>query len=98
MVIIKSLMEQECMEYFLKQMVYIIITGSPKNYQNLEKYIIDKNKYAIFKLISKNQEDIVDLEEKINKQWIPSTNYNIKNNFKIELYKDNCCYIYLPIK
>ncbi len=78
--------------------LYHYYLGSTKYYQNLEKYLIDKSEYAIFNLISKNQEDIVDLEEKINKQWIPSTNYNIKNNLKIELYKNNCCYIYLPIK
>ena len=78
--------------------LYHYYLGSTKYYQNLEKKIIDKSKYAIFKLISKNQKDIVDLEEKINKQWLPSTNYNIKNNLKIELYKNNYCYIYLPIK
>ncbi len=78
--------------------LYHYYLGSTKYYQNLEKYVIDKSEYAIFKLISKNQEKIVDLEEKINKQWLPSTNYNIKNNHKIELYKNNCCYIYLPIK
>ncbi len=78
--------------------LYHYYLGSTESYPNLEKYVIDKNKYVIFKLISKDQKDIVDLEEKINKQWIPSTNYNIKSNLKIELYKDNCCYIYLPIK
>ena len=48
--------------------------------------------------MSREQSEIARLEEKINKQWIPSTNYNIKNNLKIELYKDNDCFIYLPIK
>ena len=78
--------------------LYHYYLGSTKYYQNLEKYVIDKCKYAIFKLISKNQDDIVDLEKKINRQWLPSTDYNIKNNLKIELYKNDCCYIYLPIK
>ena len=78
--------EDELFHYYL---------GSTKYYQNLEKYVIDKSNYAIFKLISKNQDDIVDLEKKIDMQFIPSTNYKIKNNLKIELYKDNCCYIYI---
>ena len=72
--------------------------GSTKYFPDLEKYKIEKNEYVEFKLISREQEKIVDLEERINKQWIPSTNYNIKNHLKIELYKDNYCLIYLPIK
>lgn len=72
--------------------------GSTKYFSNLEKYEIKENEYAVFKLVSRQQNDIVSLEERINKQWIPSTNYNIKNNFKIELYKDDNCYIFIPIK
>lgn len=78
--------------------IYNYYLGSTKYFPNLEKYKIEKNKYAIFKLISRNQNDIVSLEEKINKQWIPATNYNINNNLKIELYMNDSCYIYLPIK
>ena len=78
--------------------LYDYYLGSTKYFPNLEKYEIEENKYAVFKLISRSQNDIVSLEEKINKQWIPSTNYNIKNNLKIELYKSDSCYIYLPIK
>ena len=77
---------------------YDYYLGSTKYFPNLEKYEIKENEYAVFKLKSRSQNDIVDLEKRINKQWIPSTNYNIKNNFKIELYQDNGCYIYLPIK
>lgn len=78
--------------------IYHYYLGSTKYDPDLEKYEIIENEYAEFKLISRNQNDIVCLEEKINRQWIPSTNYNIKNNIKIELYKDDNCYIYLPIK
>ena len=78
--------------------IYNYYLGSTKYFSNLEKYKIEKNKYAIFKLISRNQNDIVSLEEKINKQWMPATNYNINNNLKIELYMNDSCYIYLPIK
>lgn len=77
---------------------YHYYLGSTKYFPNLEKYEISENEYAVFKPISRKQNDIVSLQEKINKQWIPSTTYNIKNNLKIELYKDNSCYIYLPIK
>lgn len=78
--------------------LYHYYLGSTKYFSDLEKYEIKKNEYAEFKLISRVQNEIVTLEEKINKQWIPSTNYNIKNSLKIELYKGDNCYIYLPIK
>lgn len=81
-----------------KNGLYHYYLGSTQYFQKLEKYEIEKSEYAIFKLISKDQESIIDLEKKINKLWIPSTNYKINNNFKIELYKNDCCYVYLPIK
>ena len=84
--------------FFKMGNLYNYYLGSTKYFPNLEKYAIEENKYAIFKLVSRKQNDIVSLEKKINKQWIPSTNYNAKNNLKIELYIDDTCYIYLPIK
>lgn len=78
--------------------LYHYYLGSERFYPNLEKYKIKKNKYAIFELNSRKQSDIINLQKSINRQWIPSTNYNINNSLKIELYKDNSCYIYLPIK
>lgn len=84
--------------FYKEENLFHYYLGSTKYFSNLEKYEIKKNEYAEFKLISRNQNDIVNFEEKINKQWIPSTNYIIKNNLKIELYKDDSCFIYLPIK
>lgn len=84
--------------FFKTGNLYNYYLGSTKYFPNLEKYEIEENKYAIFKLESRKQNDIVSLEKKINKQWIPSTNYNAKNNLKIELYINDTCYIYLPIK
>ena len=78
--------------------LYHYYLGSTKYIPNLEKYEIQRGEYAEFKLMSREQSEIVAFSERINKQWIPSTNYHIKNNIKIELYKDNNCFIYLPIK
>lgn len=77
---------------------YHYYLGSTKCFPGLEKYEIAENKYIMFKPISRKQKDIVELEQRINKQWIPSTNYNIKNNLKIELYQNNNCFILLPIE
>ena len=84
--------------FYKEKNIYHYCLGSPKFFPNLEKYEIKQNKYAEFKFKSREQEKIVNLEEKIIKQWIPSTNYNIKTNLKIELYNNDNCYIYLPIK
>ena len=77
---------------------YHYYLGSKKQLSSLEKFIIEEYVYSIFNLPSRKQNDIIDFEKKINKQWIPSTNYQIKNTIKIELYKNNQCYIYLPIQ
>lgn len=84
--------------FFKEENLYNYYLGTTKYFSDLEKYEIKTNEYAEFKLISREQNEIVSLEEKINKQWIPSTNYSIKNNLQIELYKGDNCYIYLPIK
>jgi len=77
--------------------IYHYYLGSLKHFSDLEEYEIKENEYAVFKIVSRLQKDIVNLEEKINKRWIPSVSYNINNNLKIELYKNDSCYIYLPI-
>lgn len=84
--------------FIKKENKYHYYLGSTKYFSDLEKYIIKENEYVVFKLNSRDQKDIVNLEERINKQWIPSTNYGIKSSLKIELYNDDNCYIYLPIK
>lgn len=84
--------------FFKNEEIYHYYLGSTKQFPNLEKYEIKKNKYAIFHLRSRNQIDIVRLERKINKQWIPSTNYEVIANLKIEYYQDDTCSIYLPVK
>ncbi len=84
--------------FFKNGNIYNYYLGSTKYFPDLEKYKLKENKYAVFKIISRNQNDIVGLEERINKQWIPSTNYKIEEDLKIEFYKNDSCFVYLPIK
>lgn len=84
--------------FLKKDMVYHYYLGSKQYFFDLEKYEIFKGQYTVFKLTSRKQSDIASFEEKINKKWIPSVHYNIKDNCKIEFYKNNNCYIYLPIR
>lgn len=77
---------------------YIYFIGSTKKFDNSEKFIIPKNKYAVFNVGSRKQKSIVEMEELIYSQWINSTKYKILDGFDFELYKDEICYLYIPIE
>lgn len=83
--------------YSFEDNTYNYYLGSKKYYDGLEKYNIDRGDFIIFKLKSREQKDIIDLDRKIIKRWLPSTNYDIKKNFEIEYYKDDYCFIYLEV-
>lgn len=72
--------------------------GCKAKYNNTEEFIIPKGKYAIFNVGSREQKDIVKTEEMIYTQWLPSTNYIIDEKLNFELYIENNCYLYIPIK
>lgn len=76
----------------------IYYVGCGKQYEGTEKFVIPKGKYAIFNVGSREQKDIIKTEEIIYKQWIRSTGYEIDDKFNFELYIENNCYIYIPIK
>ena len=79
-----------------KQKIYYV--GCEKRYNGTEKFVIPKGKYAIFNVESREQKDIVKTENIIYKQWLQSTGYEIEDKFNFELYVENNCYIYIPIK
>lgn len=76
----------------------IYYVGSEKQYDGTEKFVIPKGKYAIFNVGSREQSDIIKTERTIYNQWLPSTDYKIDDSFDFELYVENNCYIYIPIK
>lgn len=76
----------------------IYYVGCEKQYEGTEEFVIPKGKYAIFNVGSREQSDIVEIQNIIYKQWLESTGYEIDNNFCFELYIENNCYIYIPIK
>lgn len=84
--------------FMYKNNTYHYYLGTTKYFDGLEEYQIKNNEYAEFKLLSREQSEIINFEKKLNNEWIPSTNYQVKDTLRIELYKDNDCYIYLPIK
>ena len=77
---------------------YIYLVGCKIKFENTEKFIISKGKYAVFNVGSREQKDIDKTEINIYSQWLPSTNYQIEQELYIEEYSKNNCYIYIPIK
>lgn len=71
--------------------------GSTKEFPDLEKFVIPAGKYAELRLKSRQQSDIINFENKIDRQWAPSTNYAVKEGFKVELYDGENCYVYLRL-
>lgn len=84
--------------YSYENNIYNYYLGSKKYFGELEQYKINEGNFIVFKLKSREQKDIIDLDKRIKKQLIPSTNYEIKNNMEIEYYKEDFCYIYLEVE
>ena len=64
---------------------YTYLVGCKIKYENTEKFIISKGKYAVFNVGSREQKDIDETEIKIISQWLPSTNYDIEQELYIEI-------------
>lgn len=84
--------------YFEDNGKYHYYIGSKVKDDKLEKFVVSKNKYAIFKLESRWQSDIDKMEHKIIKEWNNSTNYDINEKLIVEYYVDDFCYIMVPLK
>ncbi len=84
--------------FFKDNIGYHYLLGSEIKLNQLEKFIIQSGTYAVFSLPSRKQKSIVELEQRINKQWIPSTDFKVESPQKIEYYQDNICYIYLKVE
>ena len=77
---------------------YYYYVGSKEKYKNTEKFVIPKGNYVVFSVNSREQKNIVETQKRIYTQWLPSTNYIVDENFNMELYVGNNCYLYMLIK
>lgn len=73
-------------------MDYYIMGKEPT--EGFSKFIVPKATWAIFKLESKEQRDILNLIDKIYTKWLPSSKFNAILPYpNLEIYyKDNCEY------
>lgn len=73
------------------------MVGSKTKYTSNEKIKIPAGKYVVFEVGTREQKDIVNMENNIYSRWSQSTTINIDKDFSIEYYQGENCYIYLPI-
>lgn len=71
--------------------------GSKTKYTSKQKIKIPAGKYAIFEVGTRQQKDIVNLEKSIYSKWIKSTNVSINEDFSLEYYIGDNCYLCIPI-
>lgn len=76
---------------------YIYSVGSTMPIPDSIKLSLPKGKYLLFSVGSRSQKDIIKMNHKIYKKWIPSTNYNLKNAPTYEFYHQENCWIGIPI-
>ena len=88
--------------FLVKENKYFYYVGNEEKREDSKKIILPKGKYAIFNVGSREQKDIIEAEQKIYSQWLPSTNYKLDyrkdEELDIEVYEENNCYIYIKIK
>lgn len=84
--------------YFTNDENYEYYVGSELNIKGLEKLVIKKGKYAVFNVHSRNQKDIVKIDNIIYEKWLPSTSHKIRDGYDYEFYIDDTCYIYIPLE
>lgn len=74
------------------------IIGKEKR-KDFSKLVIPKATWAVFKLNSKEQKDIVELINTIYMKWLPSSKYNIILPYpNLEIYYDDYCEYCVPVK
>ena len=89
--------ERYAISYF-KNGEYHYLLGSKKRIKESDVLKIKDGKYAIFEVGSLKQKDIIKTYDFINKIWNNSSRINIISKLKIEVYKNDNCFIYVPIK
>lgn len=76
---------------------HFYIVGSKYN-NNMDSYKISKGKYAVFEVGTLKQKDIIETEKFINNIYYNSTILKVLEKPYIECYKNNNCFILVPIE
>ncbi len=91
--------ERYAKAYSVNKDNHYYVVGCKKKIKNLDSHYIDSGKYAIFEVGSLKQKDILKTESFINEIYYNSSSMlSILNNPYIEEYKDNNCFIWVPLE
>lgn len=82
--------EEDKMHYY--------ILGKEKR-QDFSKVVIPKATWALFKVNSEKQKDILDMINQIFLEWLPNSEYEyVFPYYNIEIYYNNWCEYGIPVK
>lgn len=78
--------------------MHYYILGKEKR-QDFSKVVIPKATWALFKVKSEKQKDILDMINQIFLQWLPNSEYEyVYPYYNIEIYYNNWCEYGIPVK
>lgn len=79
-------------EYRRNSDVFDYYIMGAENRKDFQKLVIPKARWAIFKLKSKKQEDIIELINTIYTKWLPSSKFNLISKYPdLEIYYEDYC-------
>ncbi len=82
---------------FYSDLEHCYFVGTEIKEQGLDVFRLNGGKYAAFHLDSRQQKQILKLENWIYKQWLPVTNFKAGNNINFELYRPGGVDLYFSI-
>ena len=72
--------------------------GTKHKGTGLTEFRITGGRYAVFHLGSRQQKEILKLEEKVYKQWLPATNFIVGKGLNFEFYHPHGVDLYFSIR
>lgn len=88
--------EQYAISFYDNGVIHYAV-GSKTRYTSEEKTKIPAGEYVIFEVGTREQMDIVNLKKSVYSIWLKSTNININEDFTLEYYVGENCYLCVPI-
>ena len=76
---------------------YYYFVGSKEPMEKKKKITLPASKYAVFSVGSREQKDIMNMNHLVYHEWLPSTNFSIKDTPCFEYYQEDNCEIGVPI-
>lgn len=83
--------------YYTDKSHYYFV-GTEHREGDLTEFHLTGGKYAVFHLNSRQQREIIKLEEKIYKQWLPATNFMVGKGLNFEFYHPHGVDLYFSIR